>query len=485
MSGTVFWRVAGLLVGVQLVTALVAVALLVMFADARSDELVEGTLQLRLDAVAQEVETRAEIGPFGDVALPPRLRADLATRFADPAALLDEGGAVAVAFGAAPEVPPAALGALDAGRVSVDLSARPSWGIAPILAPDGLPAGAIFVSPLGETVDAVRAGPRRAFVRAMGVTLVLAVLLALGLGAAFTARLVRPVRDVTDRVERLGDGDYAARLPVRRPDRPDELGRLGMAVNELAARVEASVEALRATDRMRRELVANVGHDLRTPLAALGAHLEEAERLGAEGRSAEAAASVAAARRLSDTSAELVADLFELSVLDAPGARAVVREPVPLGELVRDLAARWAPTAARAGLTLTVDAAPGLPTVSADGRRLARALSNLLGNAVRHTPAGGTVTLSARADAAAAVLAVADTGEGIDPERLPHVFERYYRGTDARTRADGAGGTGLGLAIARAVAQAHGGTLAAQSTPGRGATFTLRLPLGEGPAARA
>ena len=484
MSRTVFWRVAGLLVGVQLVTALVAMALLGVFADARSDELVEGTLQLRLDAVAQEVETRAAIGPFGEIDLDPRLRADLGTRFPDPAALLDEAGAVAVAFGAAPDVPPEALRALDAGRVAVDLDARPSWGIAPILAPDGLPAGAVFVSPLDATRDAVRAGPRTAFVRAAVGTAVLAVLLALGLGAAFTARLIGPVRDVTDRVERLGDGDYHARLPVRRPDRPDELGRLALAVNELAARVEASVESLRATDRLRRELVANVGHDLRTPLAALAAHLEEAERLDAEGRSDEAAASLAAARRLSDTSSALVADLFELSVLDAPGDRTVVREPVPLGELVADLAARWAPAAERAGLSFALHAAPGLPTLAADGRRLDRALSNLLGNAVRHTPPGGTVALHAHAEPAGeaggahAVLRVADTGEGIAPERLPHVFERYYRGTDARTRS-GAGGTGLGLAIARAVAEAHGGTLTAESTLGEGARFTLRLPLGD------
>ena len=482
MRRTVFWRVAGVLVGAQLATALVALGLAVVFAEARSRELVAGTLRQRLDAVAEEIETRAEIGPFGGIELGPRLRQDLPERFPDPVVLLDAEGRPAEAFGgAAPAVPDGALEALAAARVVVDVEG--GWGLAPVLAPDGLPAGAVFVAPLGATLAEERAGPRRAFALAMGVTAVLATLLALGLGALLTARLIRPVREVTRRVERLGDGDYAARLPVRGDAaRADELGRLALAVNELAARVEASVESLRATDRLRRELVANVGHDLRTPLAALGAHLEEAERLGAEGRADEAAAALAAARRLAHTSGALVADLFELSVLDAPDRRAAWREPVPLGELAADLAARYRPEAGRAGVDLRLDAAPGLPVVSADGARLSRALANLLDNALRHTPPGGTVTLGARrvpldGGGEGVELSVADTGEGIDPERLPHVFDRYYRGSDARTRAGAGGGTGLGLAIARAVAEAHGGTLDVESRPGEGATFRLRLPL--------
>lgn len=476
MTRTVFWRVAGVLVGAQLVTALLAIVLSVVFAEARSRELVAGTLRQRLDAVAEEVETRAEIGPFGGIELDGRLRQDLPERFPDPVALLGIEGRVEEAFGdAVPDVPAAALAALAGARVAVDLDG--GWALSPVLAADGLPAGAVFVAPLDATLAEERAGPRRAFALAMGVTAVLATLLALALGAFLTARLVRPVREVTRRVERLGDGDYAARLPVRGDsDRQDELGRLALAVNELAARVETSVESLRATDRLRRELVANVGHDLRTPLAALAAHLEEAERLGAEGRADDAAAGLTAARRLAETSGALVADLFELSVLDAPDRRAVHREPVPLGELVADLAARFRPAAARAGLTLVLDAAPGLPVVSADGARLSRALANLLDNALRHTPPGGTVTLGARRAGDLAELWVADTGEGIAEERLDHVFERYYRGSDARTRAGGGGGTGLGLAIARAVAEAHGGTLDVESRTGEGATFRLRLP---------
>ena len=479
---TLFWRVAGVLVGAQVLTALLAVVLSGVFAQDRSAELLAGTLRLRLDAVAEEVEARAEIGPFGDVAIGQRLRADLGTRFPDPLVLLDEAGAPAEAFGEGLEaplrevdVPQAALDALDEGRVAVSLDAPGGgWGLAPVLAPDGLPAGALLVRPLAETVAEERAGTLRAFWQATGVTVLVAVALALLLGALFASRLLRPVRDVTRRVERLGEGDYADRLPEAGDD---ELGRLARAVNEMAARVEASIQSLRDTDRLRRELVANVGHDLRTPLAALRVTLDEAERFFEEDRGLEAAEAVEAARRQAEGAAALVADLFELSVLDRPD-QALRTGPVPVGELVRDVGRRHARAFEAAGLAFAVEAPPGLPSLEADGARLVRALSNLLDNARRHTPAGGAVRLEARPEPGRVVLEVADTGEGIAPDALEHVFERYYRGDGPRTRGTG---TGLGLAIARAVAEAHGGSLEAESAAGEGATFRLALPVGGGP----
>lgn len=480
---TVFWKVAGVLVGAQVATALLAVGLSAAFAEGRSRELLEGTLRLRLDAVAEEVEARAEIGPFGDVSLPPRLRADLPTRFPDPLAVLDETGVPVDTFGGAvADVPEAAVRALEAGRVAVQLGGpEGSWGLAPVLAADGLPAGALLVRPLDRTLEEERRGTREAFRRATAATVVVAVLVALLLGVLFTVRLVRPVREVTRRVERLGEGDYADRLPVASGD---ELGRLAQAVNEMAARVEASVQDLRATDRLRRELVANVGHDLRTPIAALRATLDEAERHRTEGRPDEAAAATDDARRQAEAAGALVADLFELSVLDRP-TPTLRLGPVPLGELVHDVARQHARAFASKGVRLDVDAPPGLPAAEADGARLVRALSNLLDNALRHTPAGGAVRLAVRADADGATIEVADTGGGIAPDILPHVFERYYRGADARTRGTG---TGLGLAIARAVAEAHGGQLTAENrsasaASGAGATFRLALPLGGPPAA--
>ena len=470
---TVFWKVAGVLVGAQVATALLAVVLSGVFAQDRSAELLAGTLRLRLDAVAEEVEARAEIGPFGDMALGDRLRADLGTRFPDPLALLDDAGAPVETFGDAdlPDVPTPALDALDAGRVAVDLNAPGGgWGLAPILAPDGLPAGALLVRPLRETVAEERSGTVRAFWQATAVTVAVAVALALLLGALFTQRLLRPVREVTRRVERLGEGDYADRLPE---GADDELGRLSRAVNEMAARVEASIQSLRDTDRLRRELVANVGHDLRTPLAALRVTLDEAERFAGEGRGDDVAEAVVAARRQAEGAAALVADLFELSVLDRPD-QALRLDPVPVGELVADVGRQYARAFAAAGIAFAVEVPPGLPVVHADGARLVRALSNLLDNARRHTAPGGSVRLGAVAEADGVGITVSDTGEGIAPDVLPHVFERYYRGDGPRTRGTG---TGLGLAIARAVTEAHGGTLSVESAVGEGTTFRLALPL--------
>lgn len=486
-SRTVFWKVAALLVGAQVATALVAVALSSALVRARSEELVRGTIMLHLDAVAEEVEARAAFDAFGGVRLDGPLTRDLATRFDDPLAVLDARGAVLDTFGtwrAAPALPPGARAALDTGAVVVEFAGE-GWAAAPLLAPDGLPAGAVLVQPLTASVAEATRPTREAVRLASWAAAALAALVALALGAVVTARLVGPLRRVTRRITRLGEGDYADRLPEAA--RPDELGRLAGAVNEMAAAVEASMERLRATDRVRRELVANVGHDLRTPLAALTLALDEARRFAGEGRDGAAAGALADAQTEAEHATALVTDLFELSRLEAPGGDpgspgqdALRREPVPIGELLRDASAPHARAFARDGVALVVDLPPGLPTLDADGARLVRLLSNLLDNARRHAGDGGTVRLSARADDAGVTVAVDDSGPGLPDGDAERVFDRYYRGDSARTR--GVEGSGLGLAIARAVAEAHGGTLVAGTSDLGGARFTLALPSAAGAA---
>lgn len=488
VPNSLFPKVALVLIGTQVAVALLAVLLAGTFAREHNRDLLESTLVLRLDAVAQEVESRAEIGPLGEIEIPDRLAQDLGTRFPDPLAFVTEAGQVAQTFGGrpSPEMPPRAQDALERGRIEVHLGPD-SWGLAPILAPDGLPAGGLLVRPLSGTVGEESAASRRGLRNALVVVSSLAALIALALGALLTWRLVQPVQKMTRRVEALGDGDFAARLPE---DRSDELGRLATAINEMAGRVEASVETLREADRLRRELVGNVGHDLRTPLAALGGYLEEAERLTAEGRDEEAIQAVENARRQHKHVVELVFDLFELSVLERPAGQVPLRlGPVPLGELVRDLAATHAPAFREAGVTLDVDAPPGLPTLEADGTRLFRAISNLLDNALRHSPEGGTVRLLVQTQHLSIVarrtvrIAILDQGPGISRADASRIFERYYRGKDARTR--GKTGTGLGLAIARAIAQAHEGSLHVSSEEEEagsdtrwGSEFSLYLPEG-------
>ncbi len=488
--GTVFWKVAPALAAVLIATALMAVGLSAALFNQASSDLVRDGLTLRLDRLAEEFESRAAwragddpLDP-GRFDVPRRLRLDMATRLPDPLYLIDPDGRVEAAFGSSDSssfvLPPPAAGSIIEGVVAVDASGASTWAVAPVLAPDGLVAGALVALPLDRTLAAATAAPRAALRRAVAIVGLVAGALALALAAGMTVALVRPLRRITRRVEALGAGDYSGRLPT---GSNDELGRLAAAVNEMAARVEEGMAALRSTDRLRRELVASVGHDLRTPLASLTGYLEEAERLLDAGRAGDAAAALETARHEAGRTARLVTDLFELAVLDAapddPALPGPLRlEPVPLAELLAEVAATHRPAFDSAGITFDVDAPADLPVIRADGPRLMRMLDNLLSNARKHTPAGGRVAMSGAVVAGVASVRVTDSGAGLPADEREMVFERYYRGGDARTRGDG---TGLGLAIARAIARAHGGDVTAEDAPGDGATFVALL--GE-PAAR-
>ncbi len=472
-----YGRAALVLAAAQMATALAAVALAAVLAYDQGMALAANSLRLRLDGLAEEIEQRASL-EGGPANLPPALRLDLAARFPDPLYLLDAEGRVALTVGAeaAPPRLPAGLAALlDAGDIALRTGGG-GWGLAPLYTPDGALAGGVLVQPLAASLERELSGAREALLRALVWILALAFLTALGLAAALAGPLVRPLRSIIGQVERIGAGDYGARLEVRRAD---EIGRLAAAVNRMAAAVAGSIDELKAADALRRELVANVGHDLRTPLAALQGYVEEAGRLLREGRPEAARAALEGAERKGARLRTLVGDLFELSVLDR-GAPALRREPVPLAELLTEAAGAHAPLFARAGVALETALEPGLPVVHADGVRLLRLLDNLLDNARRHTPPGGRVRLEASAEPGEACIAVEDTGAGMSPETLQRVFDRYYRGREARTSTGE--GAGLGLAISLAIARAHGGALEAYSRLGEGSRFVLRLPLAETPA---
>lgn len=473
-SRSMFGRVAVLVVAAQMLTGFLAVGLSAFLWQGRSLELVRNSLALRLDAVAEEFEGRAAFEPDATglasrIVFSERLLSDLAARFPDPVAVLDVQGVPMepTTRPVSPEVPER----LREGRVTVSTEDG-GWALVPLFDPDGIPAGGLLVQPIEQSLERERGGTREATRRALWIVALIALGSALLLGAAITARLVQPLRRITARVEAIGAGDYADRLPV---DREDELGRLAAAINSMADQVEDSIDSLRTTDRLRRELVANIGHDLRTPLAALQGYLEEAERHLDAQRPEAAAEALAVTRQQSGQLAALVRDLFELSVLSSSTRPPLRREPVPLAELLHHAAASHTAAMETASLTFERTIPPDLPTLQADGTRLLRLLDNLLDNARRHTPPGGRVALAAERHDAEVVVSVADTGSGMPPETLERVFERYYRGEDARTRRHE--GSGLGLAIAQAVAQAHGGALTATSTPGQGSTFTLRLPI--------
>ncbi|GAB5521642.1 MAG: hypothetical protein RhofKO_38930 [Rhodothermales bacterium] len=492
---SVFWRIAPWLIGVQIMLTVAAVVVSGAFATRQASGLVAGSLRVRLLALAEEIERRAQEDLYdGLTALSEDVLFDLSARFPDPLILLDADGQplqtiapdaeVFDDLAPAPEVvmPADLVVYLQADTVLVEADVRrpgASWGLVPIYDPDGFLAGGVLVQPLAGTINYELAASRQAYLQATGVVAVVAGLVAVLLGIGLTWQIVQPLRRITARVAQIGEGDYQSRLAA---NRSDELGRLASSINQMAASVDESIDRLRTADRLRRDLVANIGHDLRTPLAALRGYLEEAERYHNEERPEQLAHALSVAASQGEYLQRLIDDLFELSILDS-GHAPLRREPVPMGELLGEVIRAHTHAFAAAEITFSTDLAANLPILQADGVRLLRLFDNLLGNARAHTPAGGTVTLHVALEGHHLIMDVSDTGQGMAPDQAAQVFTRYYRGESARTRTQG--GTGLGLAISRAIAEAHGGTLSVDSTLGAGTTFRLALPLTTAPTAPA
>ncbi|MFJ6102199.1 sensor histidine kinase [Streptomyces sp. NPDC092359] len=291
---------------------------------------------------------------------------------------------------------------------------------------------------------------------------VAALVLALTVGASVLAatRLVRPLRALTLAAQLMKDGETTAPVPVRSDN---EIGRLAAAFNDMAAH-RARLE------HQRREMVGDVAHELRTPLSTIRGWLEGAQDGVADLDPAFVSSLLEEAIQLQ----HIIDDLQDLAQADA-GELRLSPAPVGVGELLAQVAAAQTPRAETAGVRLAVTFPDGLPDLTADPVRLRQAVGNLVSNAVRHTPHGGTVTLRARAAGSRLTVEVEDTGSGIPAEDLPYVFDRFWRADKSRNRRTG--GSGLGLAIVRKLAEAHGGTATARSTPGEGSVFILELPV--------
>jgi signal transduction histidine kinase len=297
---------------------------------------------------------------------------------------------------------------------------------------------------------------------ALAIATIAAVVTALAASWLLAQRLTRPIRTLGDAAERIGRGSYQARVPV--PPSDDELAALGRTFNQMAA-------ALEATERHRRALLADLAHELRTPLATLEAYVEGlADGVVAADKEAWTVLQVGLVRlrRLTeDLTAVSRAEEHQLGLRPSPvDPSALVTRAIQAAE----------PAYAAKGVALQASVDHRLPQVSVDPDRIGEVLANLLGNALRHTPPGGLVEVTAQGHGDELELVVTDTGEGISPELLERVFERFFRVDPARTRNSG-GGSGLGLTISRAIVEAHGGGVWAESAGrGRGARFVVRLP---------
>lgn len=301
------------------------------------------------------------------------------------------------------------------------------------------------------------------------VLLVFAGGMAMTLGYFLASALTNRLHSLEKASRTLAEGNLAVRVPVQGRD---EIASLAAAFNQMASQLEAADQKQREAERLRSDLIAWVGHDLQTPLASIRAILEALADGMVDDPDAVKRYLQTAQRDVRSLSL-LIDDLFQMAQIDAGGLQ-LDKTPNSLSDLISDTLESFSALAQRQGVTLEGSASPDVDPVCMDAPRIGRVLNNLVSNAVRHTPAGGRVQLRARREGNRVEVLVADTGEGIRPEDIPHIFERFYRGEKSRSRATG--GAGLGLAIARGIIEAHGGEIRLESVPGHGTQFILSIP---------
>ncbi len=326
---------------------------------------------------------------------------------------------------------------------------------------DGKTIGAVLV---GSMIEPALNPADEDFLRSVNFSILLTSLavgvLALVLGSLLFRQITSPLRELSGSAQAIAGGDLKQRVPVRSND---EIGRVARSFNQMA-------ESLAQADAQRRNMIADIAHELRTPLTVIQGNLE-ALMDGVYDLTPE---NVAAVHKQSVVLSRLVADLRDLALAEAGQLRLELKA-VALGDLTAQVSEGLEVQASEKSVQLKLEIAENLPTVQADEQRITQVLFNLMSNALRHTPSGGTITTSAELRDGRVLVSVRDTGTGISPEDLPHVFERFYRAD--RSRARSTGGSGLGLTISKQIVEAHGGQIWVQSWLGAGSTFAFSLPL--------
>ena len=321
------------------------------------------------------------------------------------------------------------------------------------------------------------AGARAMFISGHDLSLLLTMLtfaaaLSVGFGLLYAMPLSSRIERVRAGTGRIAGGELDSEVKV---EGHDEVAGLAWDFNQMARALERAAEREREMENARRDLIAAVSHDLRTPLASTRAMIEALADGVATDPQTERRYLASASRELEHLS-RLVDDLFELARIDA-GVLELTLEEASLHDLISDTISGFQPQAEQKGVRLLGEVSGDIDPVLANPPRLQRVLHNLVSNALRHTPQDGTVARRAVPEGNVARVEVSDTGEGISAEDLPRVFERSFRGEQARTRPekDDAPGAGLGLAIARGLIEAHGGTMDVESEPGQGSRFRFTL----------
>jgi signal transduction histidine kinase len=327
---------------------------------------------------------------------------------------------------------------------------------------------------LGRAEDAPGAAKlRSAFAIREGAGIILlAAVLAVALSLLVLRLLTRRLSVLDRTMSRFERLTASSSRPAEQRRDGDEIDRLEALFKDLAARIEAQMAQLQSIDRARREMLANLSHDLRTPITTLLAHLEslqmEEAPLNEEERREYIEVSIRQGRRI----AQLIEQLLEAAKLEA-GQINARPEAFPIGELLHDVVHKFALAARERGVSLAASVQPEGLRVNGDIALLERVFDNLIENALRHTPAGGQVTVSASRAGGRAQLAVSDSGAGMTPEEAARAFDRFYRGDQGRSTASGQ--AGLGLAIVKSILDLHGATISVDSRPGNGTSIRFDL----------
>jgi signal transduction histidine kinase len=328
-----------------------------------------------------------------------------------------------------------------------------------MMGPDASSMDGMMAGMAETTTQAFRSAMLQALLLSAGAATLAAVVVSLFV----STRIVTPIQRLLAASRRIANGHYAERVPAAEPD---ELGALAAQFNTMASALEAAERRLVA-------LIGDVAHELRTPLATIEGYTEGL----LDGVVAPGVETWALLHDEAGRLRRLVQELQELSRAEARQLPLQLRT-CPPAELIGQAVQRIAPQYAEKGVTLASDVPADLPAARADSDRIIQVLINLLGNALRYTPAGGAVKMRAEQQQDTVTFHIADSGIGIAPEHLPHLFERFYRVDKARSRA--LGGSGIGLTISRAIVEAHDGQIwAASAGQGQGATFSFTLPIAD------
>ena len=370
--------------------------------------------------------------------------------FERPGGLFDQG-------------PPDGFGPEPGGDVAGPRTFRPGESAIVVIA--GMPAGRVAVLP-GPTF--------RRVLREFGPTLGLVAGSVLSVGTAIIALLVfgptrRRLKQVQDATERLGAGDLSARAP---DEGGDEVAALALSFNRMADELAIRARALESSDKARRQLLADVSHELMTPLTAMRGYIETLAMPRLQLDAATRERYVGIITDETHRMERIIGDLLDLARLEG-GGTTMRRERVPTAMLFDRMASRHERELSARQVRLAQQIEPGAETITGDPDRLEQALQNLAANALRHTPDGGELRVVASKGDADVRISVSDTGPGIAPEHLPFIFDRFYK-VDASRKASG--GSGLGLSIVKAIVERHGGSIHAANDSAGGAVFTIVLP---------